>query len=55
MKLSYETELCKMTSHFELLTQTFLQKFFFRVTKSTPSNIELNFELVTQRFNEVEK
>ena len=26
---SNEIELCKMTSHFELLTQSFLQKFFF--------------------------
>ena len=34
-KLSYETELRKMTSHFELLTRKCLQKFFFRVTNST--------------------
>ena len=32
---SYETESRKMTSHFELLTQKLLLKFFFRVTKST--------------------
>ena len=29
MKLSYETELCKMTSHFDLLTRNFLYKSFF--------------------------
>ena len=29
-KSSYETEFRKITSHFELLTRTFLQKFFFR-------------------------
>ena len=34
-KSSYKTELCKMTSHFELLTRKVLQKVFFRVTKST--------------------
>ena len=34
-KSSYETELCKMKSHFELLTRKFLEKFFFRVTNST--------------------
>ena len=28
-KSSYEIELCKMTSHFEFLTRTFLRKFFF--------------------------
>ena len=34
-KSSSETELRKMTSHFELLTSKFLKKFFFRVTNST--------------------
>ena len=34
-KSSCETELHKMTSHFELLTQKFLWKFFFRVTNLT--------------------
>ena len=34
-KSSYETELRKMTSHFELLTRKILQKVFFRVTSST--------------------
>ena len=34
-KSSYETELHKMTSHFELLTQNFLRKVFFQVTNST--------------------
>ena len=34
-KSSYEIELRKMTSHFELLTRTFFQKFFFRVNNST--------------------
>ena len=29
---SYDTELGKMTSQIELLTQTFSQKFFLRVT-----------------------
>ena len=33
-KSRYKVELCKMASHFELLTQTFLYKFFFRVTNS---------------------
>ena len=33
-KLRYKVELYKMASHFELLTQTFLYKFFFRVTDS---------------------
>ena len=32
---SYEIELCKMMSHFELLTRKLLQKFFFQVTNST--------------------
>ena len=31
---SYETELRKMMSHFELLTQKSLEKFFFLVTNS---------------------
>ena len=34
-KSSYETELRKMTSHFELLTRKFLQKLLFRVTNLT--------------------
>ena len=34
-KSSYETELRRMTSYFELLTRKFLQEFFFRVTNST--------------------
>ena len=34
-ELSYEIELRKMTSHFELSTRIFLQKFFVRVTNST--------------------
>ena len=34
-KSSYETELLKVTSHFELLPQKFLKKSFFRVTNST--------------------
>ena len=34
-KSSYKTDLCKMTSHFELLTRTFLWKLFFRVTNLT--------------------
>ena len=34
-KSSCETELRKMTSHFELLTRRFLWKFFFRITNST--------------------
>ena len=34
-KSSYEIEIRKITSHFELLTRKFLQKFFFRVTNST--------------------
>ena len=38
-----------MISHFELLTQKFLEKWFFRVTNSTSSNTKLNFELLTQR------
>ena len=42
---SYETELRKITSDFELLTRKFLQKFFFPVTNSTSWNIKLNFEL----------
>ena len=32
---SFKIELRKMTSHFELLTQNFLKKLFFRVTEST--------------------
>ena len=35
IKSSYEIELRKIKSHFESLTRTFLQKFFFRVTNST--------------------
>ena len=34
MKSSHKTELHKMASHFELLTQKCLQKFFFQVTNS---------------------
>ena len=34
-KLSYETQLRKTTSHFELLTRTSLHKFSFRITNST--------------------
>ena len=34
-KSSYETELDKMTSHLELLTRKYLQKFFFRGTNLT--------------------
>ena len=34
-KSSYKINLRKMTSHFELLTQKFLLKFFFRVTNTT--------------------
>ena len=34
-KSSYETELHKMTSHFELIPQKILWKFSFRVTKSS--------------------
>ena len=48
---SYEADLRKMTSHFELLTRKFSQKLFFRVTNSTSSNNKLNFELITCRFN----
>ena len=50
-KSSYETELHKMTSHFQLLTRKFLQKFFFWVTNLTPQNIKLNFESLTRRLN----
>ena len=49
-KSSYETELRKMPSHFELLTPKFLWKFFFRVANSTSWNIKLNFQLLTRRF-----
>ena len=48
---SYKTELWKMTSHFESLTQKFLHRFFFWVTNSTSWKIKLNFELLTRRFN----
>ena len=51
MKSSYETELRRMTSHFDLLIRKFLQKLFFRVTKSTSENIKLSFELLTRVFN----
>ena len=34
-KSSYETELCKMKSHFELILKIFYCKTFFRVTNST--------------------
>ena len=34
-KSSYETELRKMTPHFELLTRKLLKKIFFLVTNST--------------------
>ena len=34
-KSSYETELRKMTSHFEVLTRKYLKKFFFRFTNLT--------------------
>ena len=34
-KSSYETELRKMNSHFELITRKFSDKFFCRVTNST--------------------
>ena len=50
-KSIYETEVRKMTSNFELLTRTFLYKFFFWVTNLTSWNIKLNFELLTRRFN----
>ena len=50
-KSSCKTELWKMTSHFESLTQKFLHRFFFRVTNSTSWKIKLNFELLTRRFN----
>ena len=48
---SYEAELRKMTPYFELLTRKYFQKFFFRVTNSTLSNIKLNFELLTRGIN----
>ena len=35
IKSSYEIDLCKMMSLFELLTRKFLQKALFRVTNST--------------------
>ena len=50
-KSSNETELRKMTSHFELLTRKCLLKFFFRVTNTTSKNIKVNFELLTRKFN----
>ena len=50
-KSSYETKLCKMTSHFVLLTRKYFYKFFFRVTNSTLLNIKLNFELLTLSIN----
>ena len=49
--VSYEIELqnpvMEMTSHFELLNQKCLQKFFFRVTNLALLNIKLDFELLT--------
>ena len=48
---SYKTELCKMTSHFESLTQKLLHRFFFRVTNLSSWKIKWNFELLNQRFN----
>ena len=50
-KSSYKIELWKMTSHFELLSQKFLYRFFYGVTNSTSWKIKLNFELLTRRFN----
>ena len=43
--LSGKIELCKMTSHFELLIQKFLYKFFSRVTNLTSWKIILKLEL----------
>ena len=50
-KSSYETELRKMASQFELLTRKFLKKFFYRITNSTSQNVKLNFELLPRKFN----
>ena len=50
MKSSYETELRKMTSHFELLTQKCLQEFFFRVTNSTFVKYETKFRVTNSRY-----
>ena len=51
MKSSYETELCKMTSHFELLTRSRKIKLTLRVTNSKSKNKNLHLELLTRRFN----
>ena len=42
---SWKIELCKMTSHFELLIQKFLFKFFSRVINAMSWKIILNLEL----------
>ena len=39
-----------MMSHFELITQKFLQKFVFQVTNPTLKNIKFHFELLTRIF-----
>ena len=48
MKSSYETELCKMTSHFELLTRSRKIKLTLRVTNSKSKNKNLHLELLTR-------
>ena len=50
-KSSYEVELCKMTTHFALVTRQLAYKFFFRVTNATLSIIKVRFELLTRIFN----
>ena len=43
-------ELQKMTSHFKLLTQKFLQKFFFRGTQFRKA-LQFHFELLPRKLN----
>ena len=50
-KLSYETELGKVTSDFDILTQKFISKLLFQFTNSNSWNIKLTFESLAQRFN----
>ena len=49
-KSSYEIELRKIRSHFELLTRILLKKFFFRVTYSTSLKI-INLKIIILFFH----
>ena len=48
-KSSHKIELSKMTSHFELLTRTFLYKCFFELLTRLRKRLKFHFELLTRK------